>query len=112
MRVVRALMMLFGALAVLMSGAMPASAIADASSPPPCHEATMQHGGEETPSPDPGKAMKAMDCCIACVMTAALRSPDRARLTPPRPSAVAPPTAMPQGERPAPEPHPPRPDSL
>jgi hypothetical protein len=102
-------MMLLGALAVLMTGAAPASAGGSASSTPPCHEATMHHDGSEAPSPAPGKAVKAMDCCIACVTPPTLRPPERARPTSPQPAEAAPPAALPVGERPAPEPHPPRP---
>ena len=109
MRALSALMMLLGALAVLVTAAAPASARTDAPSPPPCHEATMHHGGAETPSPAPDTAMKAMDCCVACVTTPSLRSPERARPAAPQPATSAPLAAMPAGERPAPEPHPPRP---
>lgn len=112
MRVVHALIMLLGALAVLMSGAAPATALGDASSPPPCHEAPMRHAGAESPTPSPGKAMKVMDCCIACVATPALRTPERAGLATPRPAADPRPVAPLSGERPAPEPHPPRPGFL
>ena len=108
MRPLSALMMLLGALAVLMSAAAPASARADAPTPP-CHEATMHHDGAGTPSPAPDTAMKAMDFCVACVNTPSLRSPERARPAPPRPAAATPPAALPAGERPAPDPHPPRP---
>ena len=112
MRAVQALMMLLGALAVLMTGAVPASAGTDAPSSPPCHEATMLHHGAETPSPAHDKAMKAMDCCVACVATPTLRSPERTRMVAPQPAVAAPLAALPAGERPAPEPHPPRPTFL
>jgi len=102
------MMMLLGALAVLMTGAVPASALTDAASAPPCHETTMHHAGAETPSPASGKAVKTMDCCVACVTAAALRSPDRPRMTSLRPATASRPAALPSGERPAPEPHPPR----
>lgn len=112
MRALHAIMMLLGALAVLMSGAAPASALGDAPSPPPCHEAPLHHAGAETPSPSPGKAMKAMDCCIACVAAPAWRTPERAGLITPRPAAAPRPVAPLSGEGPAPEPHPPRPGFL
>ncbi len=102
------MLMLFGALAVLLTGVAPTGALADAASPAPCHETTMLPGGTETPMPDSGKAMTAMSCCVACVAAPALNPPDRTRLGPPRPTVVAPPLALPSGERPAPEPHPPR----
>lgn len=107
-----ALMMLLGALVVLTTGAAPSRALADAPSPPPCHETTTHHAGSESPRPAPGKAMTVMDCCIACVATTPLGSPVRARVSPPRPGTAAPPAALPVGERPAPEPHPPRPGFL
>lgn len=107
MRAVQALIMLLGALAVLMTAAAPASA--DASSAPPCHETTMHHDGVETPSPASGKTMKAMDCCVAWVTTPTLLPPEESRVTAPRPAAVAAPAALPAGEQPAPDPHPPRP---
>ena len=109
MRALHAMLMLLGALAVLMTGAAPAKALAETSSAPPCHEATAHHVGAETPSPAPGKAMKAMDCCVACVGAPALQPPARPRLSAPPPSVAFPPMAVPAGERPAPEPHPPRP---
>ena len=109
MRALQALMMMLGALAVLMTGVVPANAGANATSRAPCHEATMHHDGSEAPSPAPGKAVKAMDCCIACVTPPTLRPPERARPTSPQPAEAAPLAALPLGERPAPEPHPPRP---
>lgn len=112
MRALQALMMLLGALAVLIIGALPASALTDASSAPPCHETTTHSSGTETPSPAPDKPMKAMDCCVVCVTAPTLRPPDRARLAPPRPAPAVRLTALPAGERPAPEPHPPRPGPL
>ena len=112
MRAVQALMMLLGALAVLMIGVAPASARGEASTTPPCHEAAMAHGGAVTPSPTPDKAVKSMDCCVACVATPTLRSPERARVAAPRPALATPPAALPAGESPAPEPHPPRPLDL
>lgn len=108
MRALHALMMLLGALAVLMTGAAPASAWADAS-PAPCHETATHQAGAEAPASRSGKSLKAMDCCVACVAAPAPRPPTRARLAAPPPAVAAPPTALPVGERPAPEPHPPRP---
>jgi len=112
MRAFHALVMMLGALAVLTIGALPASALTDASSAPPCHETMIHHSGAETPSSAPGKAMKVMDCCVACVAAPTLRAPDRARVAAPRPPVVTRPAALPAGERPAPEPHPPRPMPL
>ncbi|HYC68023.1 hypothetical protein [Brevundimonas sp.] len=112
MRALHALMMLFGALAVLMTGAVPASAWADTSSTPPCHETAMAHGGAETPSPASDTAMTGLDCCVACVAAPALPIPDRARLRSPQPAPAAPAVTLLCGEQPAPEPHPPRADLL
>ena len=109
MRVVLALMMLLGALAVLMTAAAPASAWTDAASTPPCHEATTPHDGAGTHSPASDEAMAPMDCCIASVAAPALPAPERARVMAPRPAVVDAPTVLPRGEQPAPEPHPPRP---
>jgi len=109
MRALQALLMLLGALAALMTGALPASARADATSMPPCHESATRHGGADAPQPTPGKTMKAMDCCIACVAAPNLPPPDRSRVMAPAPATQAAPVAVPAGERPAPEPHPPRP---
>lgn len=109
MRALHALIMLLGALAVLMTGAVPSSAATDAPSTPPCHQTASHHAGSEAPAPGPGKAMKAMDCCVACVGAPALTPPGRARLAAPPPSVAMTPGSVPTGERPAPEPHPPRP---
>ena len=110
MRALQALLMLLGALAVLMIGALPASALSDSSSAPPCHETMSHASGAETPSPD--KPMKAMECCVVCVTAPTLRAPERARLATPRPAPAVRLAALPAGERPAPEPHPPRPSPL
>lgn len=108
MRALHAMMMLLGALAVLLTGTAPASALADAGSPAPCHETAMHPDGAGTPSSDSGKAMPAMHCCVGCMAAPALNPPARARLRAPRPLVAAPLLALPSGERPAPEPHPPR----
>ncbi|MFN3931444.1 MAG: DUF2946 family protein [Brevundimonas sp.] len=108
MRALHAMMMLLGALAVLWTGGAPAGALADAPSSPPCHETATHAGGEEPPPSDSGKAMAAMQCCVACVAAPALKPPARARLVAPRPVVASPLAALPSGQRPAPEPHPPR----
>lgn len=108
MRALKALVMLLGALAALMIGAVPASAATDARSTPPCHRTAAHAAETEAPAHAPGKAMKAMDCCVACVGAPALTPPARARLTAPPPSVAMTPDSLPTGERPAPEPHPPR----
>jgi hypothetical protein len=108
MRALHALMMLLGALAVLTVGAVPASARGDVASAPPCHETTMHHDGAGTPSPAPEKAMKTMACCVACVTMPSVLPPEQPRAIAPAPAVIAAPAALPAGERPAPEPHPPR----
>ena len=109
MRALHAMILLLGALAVLMTGAAPGAALAEASSAPPCHEAAAHHGGAETPAPAPDKPMKAMECCVACVAAPSLLRPEPRRVAAPPPSVIAVPATLPAGERPAPEPHPPRP---
>ena len=60
MAVLRTLLILFGALAVLTLGATPMAAAAEA---PPCHSRA-----HETPADQPAsKALKVMACCVACV---------------------------------------------
>ena len=108
MRALQTLVMLLGALAVLMIGAVPTSAAA-APSTPPCHQTASHHGGTEAPATMPGDTLKAMDCCVACVGAPALTPPGRARLAAPPPSVAMTPGSLPTGERPAPDPHPPRP---
>lgn len=118
MALLRTLLMLCGALAVLTLGALPASAAGP--SAPPCHEMSsqpmsgpMHHGNASTEAPDktpdkaPDKAMKVMACCVMCVAapapapvaaTAVATAPD------PRPLPVA----RLSGHGPAPEHGPPR----
>ena len=109
MRAFHALMMMLGALAVLTVGALPARAAVDGSPALSCHESMPHSADGNAPSPASDTATKAMDCCLACVAAPNLRAPDRARLAAPRPPTVGHPTMLPAGERPAPEPHPPRP---
>ena len=110
MRALQAMVMLLGALAVLMTGIVPAMAMpGDDASPPPCHEMGVEQREASSQPTHPGKAMKTMDCCVACVAAPVLSPPARGRLTTPRPMATAAPMALPSGERPSPEPHPPRP---
>lgn len=67
MVILRTLMMLAGALAVLTLGALPASASGPAT--PPCHEtpAVPHHGDAPTQQQAPTKAIKVMACCVMCV---------------------------------------------
>lgn len=108
MALLRAFLLLLGALAALTIGAAPAMA---ASAAPACHEMAMAHGGH---APDPGqdrapdKAMKAMNCCVACVATPELKAPDRAVPVPPKPVHRLLRGELPGGEHPCPEPGPPR----
>jgi hypothetical protein len=102
MRALQALLLLFSALAVLTIGVGPAMA-----EPPACHDSTSQHGSG---SPDSGdKALKAMNCCVACVAAPSLQPPERAAPPSPRPALVRLPGDLPRGEHPGPEPDPPRP---
>ncbi|MDO9608669.1 MAG: hypothetical protein Q7J26_09105, partial [Brevundimonas sp.] len=89
MRALQAMVMLLGALAVLMTSAVPAMAMPGDASPPPCHEKAAAHGEASSPSTDSGKAMKAMDCCVACVAAPVLHPPARCRVAAPRPMATA-----------------------
>ena len=107
MRLLRTLVMLLGALAVLATGFAPAAAAAS-EAPPPCHDTASHHQGPQTPSPDPAGQAQIPDCCVACIASPPLQPPARARLAAPRPATLTPRTAMLAGERPAPEPHPPR----
>ena len=104
MRALQAMIMLLGALAVLMAGAVPASAAPT----PPCHEATAHHAGMEAPGSTPDKVMKAMDCCVGWVTAPSLLQPEQPRAKAPAPTLIAAPAALLPGERPAPDPHPPR----
>lgn len=112
MALLRAFLLLLGALAALTVGVAPAMA---GSSPPACHDMAAMHHGSSAPAPAPAssdKAMKAMQCCIACVAAPVLRAPDRAAPASPRPVVAIGPAVVPTGERPSPEPGPPRPRLL
>ncbi|GAA0654923.1 hypothetical protein [Brevundimonas lenta] len=106
MTALRTFILLLGALAVLILGALATPGSAEASAPP-CHE--MSHGqpADEAPS-SPDKPVKPMGCCVACVATVAPEPPMRAALALPAPprSAALPP--MPVGQTLSPEPGPPR----
>ncbi|RZJ26619.1 MAG: hypothetical protein EON85_12195, partial [Brevundimonas sp.] len=65
MALLRTLLMLCGALAVLTLGALPASAAGSA--PPPCHEMSGSLSHDDSPANSPTKAMKVMACCVMCV---------------------------------------------
>lgn len=106
MVILRTLLMLAGALAVLTLGALPAAAGPAA---PPCHEmAGMTHGGAPAPGQAPTKAIKVMACCVMCVAAPAspplqpAASPAAAGDHPARPAAPL------TGRGPAPEHGPPR----
>jgi len=104
MVILRTLLMLCGALAVLTLGALPAAA---GPATPPCHEMSgMSHS--ETPAQAPSKAIKVMACCVMCVAAPAV---------PPVQPAASPltgvdhharPAARLSGRGPAPEHGPPR----
>ncbi|RZJ42919.1 MAG: hypothetical protein EON86_06435 [Brevundimonas sp.] len=74
MVILRTLLMLAGALAVLTLGALPAAA---GPATPPCHEMSghetsgqMHHG--DAPAEAPSKAIKVMACCVMCVAAPAV----------------------------------------
>ena len=111
MAMVRILVLLIGALAVLALGAS-TPARAEAVAPPPCHEMVAgPRGGSGPATPAPGKAhaMAAMACCVACVAAPAPVLPGV-----PTPAAVpadetrARASPLRVGLSPAPEPGPPR----
>lgn len=101
---VQSLLLLIGALSVLALGAVGVSA--SPATAAPCHE-TGQSSPDQPPKHAP-KAMKAMICCVACVAVPTLDPAPVSgpTLSPPRIAAV--PTALPAGQRLAPEPGPPR----
>jgi hypothetical protein len=65
MRMLRAMVLMLGVLAVLALGGLGASAMADAHVSPPCHEAPTDPVGDH----DPAKGSPVMACCISCVTT-------------------------------------------
>jgi hypothetical protein len=70
MVILRTLLMLAGALAVLTLGALPAAAGPAA---PPCHDMSApMHHGDAPAQPAPAKAMKVMACCVMCVAAPAV----------------------------------------
>ncbi|WP_420478661.1 hypothetical protein [Brevundimonas sp. FT23028] len=110
MALLRTLLMLCGALAVLTLGALPAAAAGPAA--PPCHEApararsgSVHHG--EAPSGAPAKAIKVMACCVMCV-TAPLPAPVEAARAAAAPDLSPLPVARLIGQAPTPEHGPPR----
>lgn len=105
MALLRAFLLLLGALAALTIGAAPSMA---GEAPPACHEATPHHGSDTSTPASPDKPMKAMQCCIACVAAPVLRAPEKASPNSPRPVLAIGPTVVPLGEDPSPEPGPPR----
>lgn len=101
MAILRTLLMLCGALAVLTLGALPAAA---GSATPPCHE--MSGMGHDAPAPT--KAIKVMACCVMCVTAPAIPPVEPAASAP---SGVDHPVrlvARLSGHGPAPEHGPPR----
>jgi L-amino acid N-acyltransferase YncA len=105
MVILRTLLMLAGALAVLTLGALPAAA---GPATPPCHDMSGQMHHGDQPAQTPSKAIKVMACCVMCVAAPAL---------PPIQPAAAPsaardhhasPAARMTGCGPAPEHGPPR----
>lgn len=106
MALLRAFLLLLGALAALTVGVAPALA---GSESPACHETAAHHGAPASQDSAPSdKAVKTMQCCVACVAAPVLRTPDKAAPVTPRPVLAIGPTVVPLGERPSPEPGPPR----
>lgn len=104
MVLLRTLLMLCGALAVLTLGALPAAAGPAA---PPCHEMSgMTHG--ETPAQAPSKAIKVMACCVMCVAAPAVPPIQPAAALAATGDHHALPAARLNGRGPAPEHGPPR----
>jgi hypothetical protein len=105
MALLRTLLMLCGALAVLTLGALPASAAGPAA--PPCHETSGQMHHGDAPAQGPSKAIKVMACCVMCV-TAPLPAPIEAATAAARPDLRPLPVARLNGHAPTPEHGPPR----
>lgn len=105
MVILRTLLMLAGALAVLTLGALPASA--DGPAAPPCHEMSSSSHHGEAPAKAPAKMAKVMGCCVMCV-TAPLPTPVEAAGVAARADLRPLPVARLTGHAPAPEPGPPR----
>jgi hypothetical protein len=104
MAALRTLMMLFGALAVLMLGAVTPAGAAE----PSCHETSShQASGAPTPASDLELPMKAMICCSACLTPPGAPTAAQVRLRVVRPSVIRP-ADLPRGETPSPDPKPPR----
>jgi hypothetical protein len=99
-RALQFLLTLFGALAVLTLGALPAGA---APSMPPCHEM----GGPPAHNA-PDKPVKVMGCCVVCVAAPIAPPVDGTPVPPPLARVVPEPMGLPAGLTPAPEPGPPR----
>ena len=101
MTAVRTVLILLGALAVLVRGATPMAAMADA---PPCHSQEHQAPADKPAS----KALTVMNCCVACV--AAPRPEPTASpvaFTPPAATYHVPPSTL-TGLSPSPAHGPPR----
>lgn len=107
MAALRTLMMLIGALAVLTLGALTAAGPAEAA-PPSCHGMDHQVPAGHGDHDGPAKAAMPMACCVACVTAVTPQPPIRAAAAPPAPTHDALKSLPLTGERPAPEPHPPR----
>ena len=112
MVILRTLLLLCGALAVLTLGALPAAASGPAM--PPCHDMpgmthdTPAQAPAEAPIKAPDKVMKVMGCCIMCV-TAPVPSPVNPAVAPLADAAHRPLTTVAlKGHGPAPEHGPPR----
>ena len=101
MVVVRTLLILLGALAVLTLGATPMTAAAEA---PPCHSQDHQPPADQPAS----KALKIMACCVACVAAPRIEPPSLPAAPAPAASAARPPAPALAGLTPSPAHGPPR----
>lgn len=106
MVILRTLLMLAGALAVLTLGALPAAAGPAA---PPCHETSgAMHHGDAPAQQAPTKAIKVMACCVMCVAAPAVPPVQPAAATLSGVDHHPLPAARLTGRGPAPEHGPPR----
>lgn len=86
MAFLRTLMILLGALAVLTLGATPMAAMAEE---PPCHSQDHQPPTDQPAS----KAMKVMNCCVACVAAPRIEPAATPEVSPPTETVFAAPSS-------------------
>ena len=109
MKIVSSLLLLIGALAVLTLGAVGVSA-SPAMAEAPCHEmsSTLSDQTPDHSGKTPGKTMKAMACCVACVAAPTVDPASDSGQTVAPPRLSAPLFDVPAGRLLSPEPGPPR----